>query len=168
MLKDESGANAVEYALIMALAAVFIIGGLLTLSSAIREPLADMAVCLADPANCANIVLAGGIDEQGGESGGDGGNSLSGLADETNPGAGGGSANSPNKGQNNPGGKGAGKGNGKGGGQGLARGGGQGLARGGGQGLGQGGGQGLGQGGGQGLGQGGGQGLGQGSGQGGG
>ncbi len=154
MLKDESGANAVDYALIMALAAVFIIGGLLTLSSAIREPLTDTAACLADPANCANNVLASGINEQGGESG----NSLSGLADATNPGAGGGSANSPNPGLNNPGGKGAGKGNAKGGGKGNAKGGGKRNAKGGGKGLAQGGGQGLARGGGQGLGQGGGQG----------
>ncbi len=150
VLKDESGANAFEYALIMALAAVFIIGGLLTLSSAIREPLTDTAACLADPANCADIVLAGDIDEQGGESGGDGGNSVSGLADETNPGAGGGRANSPNPGLNNPGGKEAGEGNAKGGGKGNAKGGGKGNAKGGGKGNAKGGGQGLGQGGGQG------------------
>ena len=130
MLTDNSGANAAEYALIMALGAVFIIGGLIMMSTSLKKPLTDIAVCLADAASCADVVSAAG--------------SLSGLGDETNPGAGSGGANSPNAGQNNPGGKGGGKGKGQGGGQGN----GQGVGQGGGQGGGQGNGQGAGQGGG--------------------
>ncbi len=95
LLKDESGTNAVEYALTMVFGAVFIIGGLLTLSPAIREPLTDVAVCLADAANCAS-------GDTGGGNGGGNDDNRSGLGDGTNPGQGGGTGNSPNKGNNNP------------------------------------------------------------------
>ena len=51
-LRDESGANAVEYSLIMALVAVFIIAGTLALSGEIGELFNKMAECLDEPAIC--------------------------------------------------------------------------------------------------------------------
>ncbi len=52
MLKDESGANAVEYALIMALGAVFIITGLILTSTQIGTVFDSMGKCLGKPAVC--------------------------------------------------------------------------------------------------------------------
>ena len=51
-LKDESAANAVEYSLIMALVAVFIIAGILALSGEMGVLFNKMAECLDDPAIC--------------------------------------------------------------------------------------------------------------------
>ncbi len=51
-LRDESAANAVEYSLIMALVAVFIIAGILAMSGAMGELLNAMGECLDDPAIC--------------------------------------------------------------------------------------------------------------------
>ncbi len=50
--EDESGANAVEYALIMALVAVFIIAAIILMSTEIANLFNQMAVCLADAVNC--------------------------------------------------------------------------------------------------------------------
>ena len=44
--------NAVEYALIMALVAVFIIAGVLAMSGAIGALFNSMATCLGDAVNC--------------------------------------------------------------------------------------------------------------------
>ncbi len=52
VLKDESGANAVEYALIMALVAVFIIAAVILMSTEIGNLFNAMAVCLSDAVNC--------------------------------------------------------------------------------------------------------------------
>lgn len=52
LLRDEDGANAVEYALIMALVAVFIIAGVLAMSGAIGTLFNSMATCLGDAPNC--------------------------------------------------------------------------------------------------------------------
>ena len=52
LLKDESGANAVEYALIMALCAVFIIGAVILMATEIGSLLNSMAACLSDAVNC--------------------------------------------------------------------------------------------------------------------
>ncbi len=52
LLKDESGANAVEYALIMALVAVFIIAAVILMSTEIGNLFNSMAVCLSDAVNC--------------------------------------------------------------------------------------------------------------------
>ncbi len=52
LLRDKGGANAVEYALIMALVAVFIIAGVLAMSGAIGALLNSMASCLSDSPNC--------------------------------------------------------------------------------------------------------------------
>ena len=52
LLRDKGGANAVEYALIMALVAVFIIAGILALSGEIGELFTKMGGCLDDPAKC--------------------------------------------------------------------------------------------------------------------
>ena len=52
LLKDESGANAVEYALIMALVAVFIIAAVILMSTEIGNLFNSMANCLADAVNC--------------------------------------------------------------------------------------------------------------------
>ena len=52
LLRHKGGANAVEYALIMALVAVFIIAGVLAMSSAINSLFNSMAVCLSDAPKC--------------------------------------------------------------------------------------------------------------------
>ncbi len=52
LLKDESGANAVEYALIMALVAVFIIAAVILMSTEIGDLFNAMAACLSDSVNC--------------------------------------------------------------------------------------------------------------------
>ncbi len=52
VLKDESGANAAEYALIMALAAVFIISGVILMSTQIGTLFNSMGECLGQPAVC--------------------------------------------------------------------------------------------------------------------
>ncbi len=50
--RDKGGANAVEYALIMALVAVFIIAGILAMSGAIGALFNSMATCLGNAATC--------------------------------------------------------------------------------------------------------------------
>ncbi len=52
LLSDKGGAIAVEYALIMALVAVFIIAGVLAMSGAIGTLFNSMASCLGDAPNC--------------------------------------------------------------------------------------------------------------------
>ncbi len=52
LLRDNGGANAVEYALIMALVAVFIIAGVLAMSGAIGALFNSMASCLSDAPGC--------------------------------------------------------------------------------------------------------------------
>lgn len=52
LLKDERAANAVEYSLIMALCAVFIIAGLILMSTQIGNLFNAMASCLDAPAAC--------------------------------------------------------------------------------------------------------------------
>ncbi len=52
LLKDEGGANAVEYALIMALVAVFIIAAVILMSTEIGNLFNAMAACLSDAVNC--------------------------------------------------------------------------------------------------------------------
>ncbi len=52
LLRDKGGANAVEYALIMALVAVFIIAGVLAMSGAIGTLFNSMATCLGDAPAC--------------------------------------------------------------------------------------------------------------------
>ncbi len=52
LLKDDSGANAVEYALIMALVAVFIIAAVILMATEIGNLFNSMAVCLSDAVNC--------------------------------------------------------------------------------------------------------------------
>ncbi|MCZ6744699.1 MAG: Flp family type IVb pilin [Alphaproteobacteria bacterium] len=52
LLRHKGGANAVEYALIMALVAVFIIAGVLAMSGAIGALFNSMATCLGDAVNC--------------------------------------------------------------------------------------------------------------------
>ena len=52
VLKDESGANAVEYALIMALVAVFIIAAVILMATEIGNLFNAMANCLSDAVNC--------------------------------------------------------------------------------------------------------------------
>ncbi|MCH7543428.1 MAG: Flp family type IVb pilin [Proteobacteria bacterium] len=52
LLRDKGGANAVEYALIMALVAVFIIAGVLAMSGAIGTLFNNMATCLSDTPGC--------------------------------------------------------------------------------------------------------------------
>ncbi len=52
LLRDESGANAVEYALIMALVAVFIIAAVILMATEIGNLFNAMANCLNDAVNC--------------------------------------------------------------------------------------------------------------------
>ncbi len=52
LLRHKGGANAVEYALIMALVAVFIIAGVLAMSGAINTLFNNMAECLKDAPGC--------------------------------------------------------------------------------------------------------------------
>ncbi len=52
LLRDKGGANAVEYALIMALVAVFIIAGVLAMSGAIGTLFNSMASRLGDAPGC--------------------------------------------------------------------------------------------------------------------
>ncbi len=57
LLKDESGANAVEYALIMALVAVFIIAAVILMSTEIGNLFNSMANCLSDAVNCSALLF---------------------------------------------------------------------------------------------------------------
>ncbi len=57
VLRHKGGADAVEYALIMALVAVFIIAGILALSGEMGELFNKMAECLDDPALCTPDVF---------------------------------------------------------------------------------------------------------------
>ncbi len=52
LLRDNSGANAVEYALIMALGGVFIISGLILMSTQMGSLFNSMGQCLGQPAVC--------------------------------------------------------------------------------------------------------------------
>ncbi len=52
LLRHKGGANAVEYALIMALVAVFIIAGVLAMSTAINTLFSNMATCLTNAPAC--------------------------------------------------------------------------------------------------------------------
>ncbi len=52
LLRDKGGANAVEYALIMALVAVFIIAGGRAMSGAIGTLFNNMASCLGNAPGC--------------------------------------------------------------------------------------------------------------------
>ncbi len=57
LLRDESGANAVEYALIMALVAVFIIAAVILMATEIGNLFNAMATCLADAPNCSTTLF---------------------------------------------------------------------------------------------------------------
>ncbi len=52
LMRDDSGANAVEYGLIMALVAVFIIAGVLAMSGALGALFNSMATCLNNATAC--------------------------------------------------------------------------------------------------------------------
>ncbi len=52
MLKDKRGGNAVEYALIMALVAVFIIGAVILMATEIGHLFTSMAHCLDHVVHC--------------------------------------------------------------------------------------------------------------------
>ena len=52
LLRDRGGSNAIEYALMMALVAVFIIAGVLATSGAIGTLFNSMSTCLNAPLNC--------------------------------------------------------------------------------------------------------------------
>ncbi len=58
VLRHKGGANAVEYALIMALVAVFIIAGVLAMSGAINALFNNMAECLKNAPGC-NVTTFG-------------------------------------------------------------------------------------------------------------
>ncbi len=59
LLRDKRGANAVEYALIMALVAVFIIGGLILMGTQMGSLFNAMGQCLAEPAVCTAETFVG-------------------------------------------------------------------------------------------------------------
>ena len=52
LLRHKGGANAVEYALIMALVAVFIIAAVIAMSTAIANLFTNMSVCLNNAPAC--------------------------------------------------------------------------------------------------------------------
>ncbi len=52
LLKDDSGANAVEYALIMSLVAIFIVAAVISMATEIGNLFDSMAGCLSDSVNC--------------------------------------------------------------------------------------------------------------------
>ncbi len=58
VLRHKGGANAVEYALIMALVAVFIIAGVLAMSGAINTLFNNMSVCLSNAPACGVSTFA--------------------------------------------------------------------------------------------------------------
>ncbi len=57
LLRDKGGANAVEYALIMALVAVFIIAAIISMSGAIGNLFNSMASCLSDAPACTTALF---------------------------------------------------------------------------------------------------------------
>ncbi len=59
LLRHKGGANAVEYALIMALVAVFIIAGVLAMSGAIGTLFNSMATCLGNAPSCDTATFSG-------------------------------------------------------------------------------------------------------------
>ncbi len=59
LLRDNRGANAVEYALIMALCAVFIIGGLILMSTEMGSLFNSMGQCLSDVVKCSGETFVG-------------------------------------------------------------------------------------------------------------
>ncbi len=59
LLRHKGGANAVEYALIMALVAVFIIAGVLAMSGAIGNLFNNIANCLKNAPNCNTATFSG-------------------------------------------------------------------------------------------------------------
>ena len=59
VLRHKGGANAVEYALIMALVAVFIIAGILAMSGAIGNLFNSMASCLSNAPACDTATFSG-------------------------------------------------------------------------------------------------------------
>ncbi len=69
LLRDKDGSNAVEYALMMALVAVFIIAGVLAMSGAIGTLFNSVATCLNAPLNCSastfNLSGSSEDDESG-------------------------------------------------------------------------------------------------------
>ncbi len=52
LLRDKRGADAVEYALIMALVAVLIVVAVILMATEIGNHFNQMAACLSDAANC--------------------------------------------------------------------------------------------------------------------
>ena len=57
LVKDESGANAVEYALIMGLVAVFIIAGVILMATELGNIFVATANCLSDLPNCTTATF---------------------------------------------------------------------------------------------------------------
>ncbi len=57
LLQDEGGANAVEYALIMALVAVFIIAAVILMATEIGNLFNAMANCLSHAVNCSTPLF---------------------------------------------------------------------------------------------------------------
>ncbi len=57
VLKDESGDSSVEYALIMALVAIFIVAAVILIATELAGHFNSMANCLADVTNCAPSVF---------------------------------------------------------------------------------------------------------------
>ncbi len=53
LLKDESGSNAVEYALVMTLVGIFIVAGVISMAPELAEFFNSVANCAAEPVNCA-------------------------------------------------------------------------------------------------------------------
>ncbi len=61
-IRNRDGANAVEYGLIMALVAVFIIGGVMAMSGELGDLFDGMGDCIADPSACTAEVVKDGCN----------------------------------------------------------------------------------------------------------
>jgi Flp pilus assembly pilin Flp len=61
-IRDRDGANAVEYGLVMALVAVFVIVGVIAMSVELGELFDGMADCVTDPSLCTAEVIEKGCN----------------------------------------------------------------------------------------------------------
>ena len=61
-IRNRDGANAVEYGLVMALVAVFIVAGVIAMSGELGALFDGMGDCISDPASCTAAVVEGGCN----------------------------------------------------------------------------------------------------------
>lgn len=61
-IRNRDGANAIEYGLVMALVAVFIIVGVIAMSGELGALFDGVGDCIADPTSCTIEVVKGGCN----------------------------------------------------------------------------------------------------------